>query len=354
MKNLLLFLLPVISAGLVLVSCTKNSNPDDPVNTNVVAWAVGLQDTDFIGVILYTNDAGETWARQGDSSWLTGIDVNNVWAIDQKNVWIVCSGNRIFRSLDGGTSWIQVLTPPLPGDPNLSGISILDNTTIWVSGEHGTVYQSVDAGNNWTVYDSNFFHRGLMQGIHAISQNIIYVVGEFNTGKGARGFIARTLNGGVTWDSVSLPGNYNSHYWIGVVATDSNNVVIYGQEGHYAVTNNAGHSWLTKDPVTAGDINCLVMLSPASFWGAFDYDQIFKTYDGGKTWVSQVSQGPSNQFLVGIDTYYSQTALIVGEAADTTRSGKILKTTDGGNNWSLRHVCAAKLQKVAFAKRQGN
>ncbi len=98
---------------------------------------------------------------------------------------------------------------------------------------------------------------------------------------------------------------------VGVASTDSNNIVVYGQTGHYAVTHN-----------------------------------------GGINWLQQESKGPSNQYLLGIATYYSQTALIVGESADSVKSGKILKTIDGGNNWYLRHVCSSKLQKVAFARIQ--
>jgi len=345
-------LLSIALVCCMVTSCKKTTTPDTPENTKVVAWAVGAMDTNNIGVILYTDDAGETWKRQSDATMFQGVDINNVWAIDQQNAWIVCSGNRIYRTINGGGSWILVLTPPLPGNPDLFGISILNNTNIWVSGDKGTVYNSNDAGNNWTVYDTNSFRRSILQGIHVITQNVVYVVGEFATGQGSWGFIARTLNAGITWDSISLPNSFNQHAWIGVAATDSNNVIVYGQTGHYAVTKNGGNFWYTPDAIDPGDINCMVMLSPESIWGAFDYDLIFKTFDGGETWLDQTSKGPSNQFLVGIDTYYSQTALIVGESADTIRSGKIISTRDGGNNWSLRHVSPAKLQKVSFAKVQ--
>ncbi len=352
MKKYFPLLITLIISGMIFSSCSKNEIPDPPVKAKVVAWAVGSQDTNLVGMILYTDDAGDTWERQGDSAMFQGIDVINVWAIDQQNAWVVCSGNKIFRTIDGGATWIPILNPVIPGDPMLSGISILNNTTIWISGEHGTVYHSSDAGNNWTVYDSSFFHNGLMQGILAITEQVIYVVGQFNTADGPYGFIARTLNGGITWDSISLPGNFTRHLWIGVTATDPDHVIVYGETGHYAVTHNGGNTWTTPDPVTAGDINSLVMLSQNAYWGAFDYDQIFKTFDGGSKWILQQSAGPLGQFLVGIDTYYSQTALIVGQSAGYQKAGKILKTTDGGNNWYLRHACDSELWSVAFAKNQ--
>lgn len=352
MKKLFIFLFVIPLAGMTILSCAKTTTPDTPENTRIIAWAVGAMDTNDVGVILFTEDAGETWERQGDTSMFLGVDINNVWAIDQSNAWIVCSGNKIFRTINGGLTWIPVITPGISGNPDLYGISVVGNTNIWISGSGGTVYQSPDAGNNWTVYDTNAFRKGLMQGICAVNSRVVYVAGQIETGSGSWGYLARTLNGGTTWDSIALPGGFSQHLWIGVTASDSNNIVVYGQAGHYAVTHNGGNFWYTPTQVAPGDINSLVMISNESYWAAFDYDLIFKTFDGGDTWLEQTSKGPLNQFLVGIDTYYTQTAIIVGESADSTRSGKILNTTDGGNHWSLRHVSPAKLQKVSFAKIQ--
>ncbi|MFH1296789.1 MAG: hypothetical protein ABIJ04_05885 [Bacteroidota bacterium] len=347
-------LLAVILAlcGCVFTSCKKTTTPDAPENTNVVAWVVGSMDTNGIGMILYTDDAGETWKRQGDSTMFLGVDINDVWAIDQQNAWIVCSGNRIYRTINGGTTWIPVPAPSIPGNPDLYSISILNNTTLWISGDKGSVFSSIDAGNKWTVYDTTIFRHGLMQGICAITDNIIYVAGQFPLQIGAWGFIARTLNGGITWDSVELQGNYNRYYWIGVAATDSSNIIVYGQSGHYAVTRNGGNTWVNGDSASPCDFNCLVMLSPDAYWGACDYDMILKTFDGGETWIKQTSAGPGNIFLVGIDTYYSQTALIVGKSADFQTKGKILKTIDGVNHWYLRHACSSNLSKVSFGHNQ--
>jgi len=345
-----LWFLVVSTTFLALVSCSKTSTPDQPGEASIVAWAVGSMDTNGIGTILHSADAGETWVRQGDSTMFGGIDISNVWAIDSNNAWIVCSGNRIFRTIDGGVNWIPVLTPYIPGNPNLCGLSILNNTTIWVSGENGTVYSSTDAGNNWTVYDSTIFRHGMMQGIHAISENIIYVAGELATLSGSWGFLARTLNGGTTWDSITLPGGYNQHAWIGVTSVDSSCIVVYGQTGHYSVSRNGGNTWTNGEAVSPSDINCLVMLSADAYWTANDYDKIYKTFDGGESWVEQPSTGPSGFFLVGIDNYYSQTALIVGQSATFENAGKIIKTTDGGNHWYLRHASPSRLWKVSYAK----
>ena len=53
------------------------------------------------------------------------------------------------------------------------------------------------------MFDTTFFHNGLMQGIWAVSLEKVYVVGGVGIGSSiSRGFIALTLNGGNTMDSI--------------------------------------------------------------------------------------------------------------------------------------------------------
>ncbi|MFH1936040.1 MAG: YCF48-related protein [Bacteroidota bacterium] len=360
MKKGFYFFLVSGSVFLIMLAvdgCKKKEIP--PVERTPVAWVVGQQDSTTYGMILYSADGGDTWARQGQGSpVLQGIDVIDVWALDEQNVWAVCSDNTVIRSTDAGQHWVLVPTPPNPSSPNLCSISILNNINIWISGEHGVVYHSADAGNTWTVFDTNFFHRGLMQGICAITSQVIYVVGQWGFLKGdTRGFIARTMDAGVTWDSITPGDDYNRNLWIGVSATDPQHVIVYGGRSHYTYTLNGGVIW-NNDSVPGGggggqppDINHLIMLDSQTWWGAFDMDNIFFTDDNGLSWTSQNSVGPQNMYLVGIDAFSDQMALITGQSAGYPPAGKILKTTNGGALWEMTYSCRSILNKVRFAKK---
>jgi len=353
MKKQILFLIGLIFwAVFIVISCKKDDTEPPPVDQTQIAWVVGQQDSNLYGNILYTEDGGETWERQGDSVLMSGIDLENLYVLDKKNVWIVGTNNTLFKTTDGGKTWVQVPTPVIPSNPPLSSISMPDHNTVWISGGNGVVMKTLNGGTNWTLYDTNFFHCGGMQGIYAINEQVVYVVGHFDKEKGPRGFIARTNDGGSSWDSIQLPDNYHKHSWIGVKATDINHVIIYGETGHYANTTDGGLSWNVADPIDPGDINSLVMLSNKIFWGACDFDQIYKTLDGGASWIFQSAQGvgPSNQYLVGIDALDSKTALIVGQSAGYSPRGKIIKTTNGGDTWVLKDTCKTNLYKVAYAK----
>ncbi len=358
MRKLVFFLVAILSFSLVLSTGCKKKDNDKPTPTPVTkkyAWAVGEQDSTTYGMIIFSNDGGDTWTRQGQGSQdLQGIDVNDVWALDEDNVWAVCTENVILKTTDGGQTWTRIPAPAIQPNPNLICISIVNNTNIWISGSYGVVYNSTDGGNNWTVFDASFFHSGLMQGIWAINSQVVYVVGGVPKNKETIGFIARTQDGGATWDSIVPDSNYNRNEWIGVTASDPDHIVVYGGQSHYVVSTDGGVTWKNDSLHTFGvggaDINHLKMLDSQTWWGAFDLDGIYITYNGGASWTQQQTAGPLNMFLVGIDSYDDQLALIAGQSASIAE-GKILKTSDGGNLWEIKyHTDSSNMYSVSFIR----
>ncbi|MCX6234316.1 MAG: YCF48-related protein [Bacteroidetes bacterium] len=353
MKKLLFYLSFIIVILMALSTGCKKDN-DTPTRKNY-AWAVGAQDSTTYGMILFSNDGGDTWTRQGGGSQaLKGIDVEDVWALDENNVWAVCSENVILKTTDGGQTWTRVQAQDIPGNPELMCISIVDKNNIWISGANGVVYNSTDGGYTWVLYDTSFFHKGLMQGICAVNSQMVYVAGGINAKKDMIGFIAFTLDGGTTWDSIVLADNYNKHEWIDVTSSGADHIVVYGCKSHYAFTTDGGATWKNDSLITGGvggaDINHLKMLDEQTWWGAFDLDGIYITKDGGTSWIQQQSAGPGNMFLVGIDNYDDQLALIVGQSAGWPPEGKIIKTSNGGNLWELKYHCNSPLYKISFIK----
>ena len=356
MKNIYLTLL--IVAGITLlfsIGCSSDNDENVPVDTHKYAWIVGQVDSNAYGNILYTNNGGETWVRQGDSGLMSNINLLNLAVYDKYTVWVVGDKYSAFKTNDGGTTWTKVSFPDNPLNPTIYSISMPDPFDIWVSGSSGLVMKSTNQGNTWTVFDANFFKNGDMQGIYALDANNVFVAGQYNPGKSSRGFIAYTQSGGNSWDTIGLPENHNKWLWIGVKATSLSNIMVYGEKGHYTVTRNGGVTWNVSDSIASGgiggDINDLIMLSPDMYWAACDYDQIFKTTNSGSTWTKQQAAGPGNAFLFGIDALDKDSALVVSQTAGYPPAGKILKTTDGGNNWILKKVTSTNLMKVAYSKR---
>lgn len=340
---------------LLLVSCFRNGNNPAHDEKKQYVWVCGHPDSTGYGLILFSPDGGDSWTRQGNNDpVLLGIDVSDIWAVDENNVWAVCSKNTVLKSTDGGNKWQKVTLPENPANPDLMSISIVNKTNIWISGANGTIYHSADSGNSWTLCDTSFFNHAFLQGVWAVDQSKVYVVGSPGVGGNRGGFVAYTLNGGMTWDSLVPAEKYNKNEWIGVTSS-GNTVVIYGQKAHYMVSTDGGTTWKNGlVPGTGGmggaDINHLIMLDALTWWGAFDMGEVFITHDGGVTWTQQVT-GQGGYFLLGIDAWNDQLAIAVGARAGSSNDCPIIKTSNGGSLWEKKFTTSnSSLEKVTFIK----
>jgi len=346
--TIILFFLAGIQIG-----CNKDNDEQEPGKEQVV-WAAGAADSTNYGMILFSSDGGDNWVRQGEGNQaLSGVNMSDVWVVDENTVWAVGSRNTILKTTNKGQKWSEITAPTQPPEVELVSISLIGSDNIWISGSYGTVYNSTDGGTNWTVIDSDVLNNKYLQGIHAINANEIYVVGGYEVGN-TRGFIARTMDGGQNWDSLVPADNFNKNLWIGVVSS-GNSYIIYGQHAHFIVSKDRGLNWKNDSIIGTGgtdgaDINCMKMLDATTWWGALDYDEIFRTDNAGSLWNDQgPAPGPQNMWLLGLDYYNEDVCIIVGSSASSNK-GKIIKSGNGGQSWELKYECDAWLQKVSFIK----
>lgn len=357
-KSLFSITVVIVLAVMLIVLCgCKKSSDDEPVSNKSV-WVVGGVDSTNYGMILYSPDGGETWQRQGEgTSALEGVFINDVWAIDENTVWAVGVGNVILKTRNGGVTWNRVTAPVQRDIVELVSISIVDRNDIWISGSPGIIYHSFDGGDSWSIIQSPIIEHKYLQGIHAINSDVIYTTGG-HVGGNTRGFIARTLDGGQTWDSIVPSDNFNKHLWIGVASSDINSIIVYGGASYFIHSSDGGQSWVNDSvPNTGGggtggaDINCLKMLDSQTWWGAFDLDAIFLTEDAGGNWEKQgPAPPPGNMWLLGLDYYNHDLCVIVG-SSESSNYGKIIQTIDRGKKWEKKLEAKAWLNKVSFIKK---
>lgn len=344
----------MLVCSLTIIGCSKNDkNPVDNERKKS-AWVSGQIDSTGYGMILYSKDGGDTWVRQGMGlSALNDIHIWNIWAVDDNNVWAIGAENTILKTSDGGKTWPKIQTPVNTANPGLQSLSVVDKTNIWISGDNGTVYNSNNNGNTWTMFDNDFFHKGLMQGICAITPEKVYVVGQLSNGN-KRGFIGFTLDGGISWDSVSPANNFNKYKWLGIKSY-GDAIVIYGEASRYMFSNDGGTTWKNDSIPTTGnvlgraDFNDLTMINSQTWWGAFDQNQIYITTDSGENWnLQQTNQ--AGYFMMGIDAWDSQLALSVTSPVSAPFQSPIVKTTDGGLTWKTTHTSKTFLTHISFIK----
>src|SRR5207249_1708697 len=110
-------------------------------------WAVG-----HAGVILRTDDAGETWIVQR-KDFSVDQPLFSVYFADTSTGWAVGLWSLMLRTGDGGRTWEKVQVPVAPAsqkaDLNLFRIFGDGAGGVFVAGERGFVLCSTDGGASW-------------------------------------------------------------------------------------------------------------------------------------------------------------------------------------------------------------
>ena len=154
------------------------------------------------GIVLRSFDAGISWQRLDlpFSSWdLIGPeDVPGLSAVHfppgQDQVGFAVGSFVVIKTVDGGISWTQVrIAEPFQRDiySHWNHVHFFDLNTGWIvgSGTEGVIARTYDGGRTWQeqgMPDGNF---PPLSGASFLSRNVSVVVG-------AQGFVARTINGG--------------------------------------------------------------------------------------------------------------------------------------------------------------
>ncbi|MTB52110.1 glycosyl hydrolase [Lewinella sp. W8] len=238
-------------------------HPTNPDIVYVAALGHPYGDNEERGVFRST-DGGNTWEKVLYVSDKAGavdliIDRTNpkvlyasTWQVYRK-AWKMWGGGpdcKLFKSLDGGDTWIDLTTNPgMPEGPiGKIGVTVspANPDRVWaiVEANEGGVFRSDDGGWTWKRTNSQ---RKLRQRAFYYSriyadpwdENTVYCL---NTG------LYRSTDGGVTFDDqISVPHGDNHDLWI-----DPNNPdrMINANDGGGNVSINGGKTWTEQDYIT--------------------------------------------------------------------------------------------------------
>ena len=85
------------------------------------------------GIILTTDDGGDTWTSQRCYGY---ANLSKVYFADENRGWIIGDSGTAFATQDGGKTWNAV---DLATTANLRDISPGADGSLWITGEWGTV-----------------------------------------------------------------------------------------------------------------------------------------------------------------------------------------------------------------------
>lgn len=196
-------------------------------------WACGRW-----GTMLYTEDGGLNWIRQQTG---TDFTLNCVIFADSKCGWAVGDGGTIIHTVDGGKNWLQQESP-VPF--YLMGAHFADTQTGWIVTERTHILYTNNGGKDWVIqfHDTDY----ILKSVSFCDDSNGWAVGEY-------GFIYRTSNGGLTWEHQAGKFEYDylkdvinaGNFLFDVVAVDPLTAWVAGIDGYLAKTEDGGVSWNT-------------------------------------------------------------------------------------------------------------
>jgi photosystem II stability/assembly factor-like uncharacterized protein len=172
--------------------------------------------------------------------------------------------------LQSGDGWIS-LSPPLISE-TLNDVHTFNDNTALIIGNYGAIYKTRDRGTNWTKISS-----GTTRDLNAV----FFLDGYNGWIVGKSGTILKTENGGESWRIIST--NLNTVYDV------------------YFTTVNIGY--------------------------LATHNRIYKTTDGGDSWIEKFSTTDESLCFESIAFCDSQTGVAVGNSKGTYR------TIDAGESW---------------------
>ena len=319
------------------------------------------------GGIFKTTDAGANWLPIFDEQEMLSIGDMEISKNNTDIIWVgtgevnagggslAYDGDGIYRSEDGGLTW-EVKGLPDVGSIGKVLIDPNDDNTVFVGAmgplfrndTNRGVYKSTDSGNTWEqklmVSDST----GIIDmAIHPTNGDIIYAASwerirrpNRNQYFGETSRLYRSMDGGDTWAEMTngLPSTMTNKGRISIDISQSNPDVLYtsftnpgGIQGIYKTTDG-GDSWVQVNSSGIGAVSYEwwfggLFVDPSNentlYYLGFEN---FKSIDGGSSWSPIFTGVHVDQHALAFNT------LVPGEVL-LGNDGGLYVSNDAGNSY---------------------
>ncbi len=266
-------------------------------------------------VVIAVGDNGNVFRSSnggaGFASYPQGsLNLNSVYAINS-SVWIAAGSGKILISSNSGMTY----TTNVVTSETLRSIFFADANTGWVVGDNGTIMKTINGGMNWNSQNSNVTS-------HLFSVKFSDPLNGVACGSGGK--VIYTTDGGASWLPHSTPTSEN----LTAVDIKGNKIIATGERGFIIKFNGASWSMIDYKIEVKSEVKGISMLDENTFYTCGGGGFIRKTVDGGASFTFQ--QNPMMGNLVDIHFYDAGKGWAV-----SSKNNAIIRTTDGGNLWSL-------------------
>ncbi len=237
---------------------------------------------------------------------------------------------------------------PLPHGLTLNSVAAPDANTLIAVGNNGLIQVSDDGGQSWTFSESPV-DESLLD-VFFINSSTGWIVGS-------GGCILKSSDGGHSWvqlnsgTAVALDAVWftdDLHGWAGGTPSwsDSDHALMRTQDG--------GNSWeaLNASAATSTQVYDLCFVNSSTGWAVTKGDswysseapRVLKTTDGGQTWSVQYEESADYSLELRAVHFIDANRGWIGRY-----DGSVLKTTDGGSNWTVVDAGIFRSYTIQFA-----
>jgi hypothetical protein len=318
---------------------------------------------------LYSSpDLGMTWTPLHDASWplpvVTGIAVDPA---DTQTILVATDGAGLNRTTDGGASWAigignsgALATQSVRYAPGSSQKIFVATTSLGVfaSGNGGDDL----AGSSNGISELSLFSVAIDP---LDSQQIAAAFQGSNNGG-----VFSSSDGGVTWALENVPPTRYSKVGYapsGVLYAISSGPSSVAPEGLYRREANGSWTGLGPDQGSLYESDlaalrfsandpALILLGGSDFGVAGNEQTVWRTTDGGLTWVKQY-EGEGGAFVGDIEIIEDgtdQTMVAAYTGYNSPDQGGVLRSLDGGATWTPGYTQATYAQRPMLCGSPGH
>jgi photosystem II stability/assembly factor-like uncharacterized protein len=273
------------------------------------------------GAVMKSTNEGLNWTYL--TPYFRGTNFNSIGFINSQTGYIGAMDDYLLKTTNAGMNWIVIDTLGTADGNNrmIYQIQFLDENTGWLLTDSG-FYKTTNGGNNWAyhftkIYTPNQFYFVNNNTGWVLNDTNYYATALFKTTNAGEDFIFQNFFN----QSASDIKFYDSLY--GYITCDN----MFGGPQLYRTTNG-GLSWEQNNSVS-GISTIYIQDRNIAFLGQNEFGgRILKTTNGGENWFNILN---INFGIFSIQFANINIGFAVGDK-------NIYYTTNGGNNWSYSFI----------------
>jgi photosystem II stability/assembly factor-like uncharacterized protein len=313
-----------------------------------VANTLTTENNDNQAYLCISQDSGQTWVNKYiyEDFYIDGMNVINdntilVYGKFQGFYYMPV----VFKTTDGGDNWLQILNKDLKENfINYRSIHFIDNNNGWLLGESEMLLKTENGGLDWIIYDIGLTGTTsyTLNQVYFKNNSTGYIIGYYYAND-MTPMLLKTSDDGITWEQQNLPEIYAS---LDKILFNGNDGWIFGYDIDYNTilfySSDNGETWVNKEFTLPNSyINDMIFINSSTGFiigsdnsGNYEngYSFVYKTTDGGDTWILD-----ENLSIEGISYYKMQTngsSLFLSASDNSGSLCYLYKSNDNGQTWN--------------------